>query len=58
MQVKIVEGVYGNSIAHDYRRSKLPAKIAKEASFWFLTALLVMAIGVGGFAVGISILGV
>ena len=57
MKVKVVEGVWGNRIAADYRRSKLPAKIGREAAFWFLTALLVLTIGVAGFAVGITLLG-
>jgi hypothetical protein len=63
--MKVVEGVYGNSIAADYRKSKLPARLAnigriigREFSFWFLTALMVAAIGVFGFAVGVSLLGV
>ena len=58
MKVKVVEGVWGNSIVADYRRSTLLARIGREAAFWFLTLLLVASIAVGGFAVGVSLLGV
>jgi hypothetical protein len=57
MKVKVVEGVWGNRIAADYRRSHLPAKICRELAFWFLTLLLVLSIAVFGFVVGISLLG-
>lgn len=58
MKVKVVEGVWGNSIAMDYRRSEFPAKVRREAAFWFLTLLLIATIAVAGFAIGISTLGV
>jgi hypothetical protein len=52
--MKVVEGVWGNTIAADYRRKSFPAKILREIEFWFLTALLILSIAVFGFAFGIA----
>lgn len=54
--MKSFEGIYGNEIALDYRRSKLPAKIREAAAYVLLTALLVAGIAVFGFAMGVAFL--
>lgn len=50
--MKVFEGVYGNDIARERSRSRLPAKIAYWATILFLDALTLTAFAVGSWALG------
>jgi hypothetical protein len=41
MKVKVVEGVWGNRVAADYRRGRLPMKAVEAFFLWLSVAVIV-----------------
>jgi len=54
--MKVVEGVWGNSIAADYRRRHLPTKAVEAFFLWLSVATLVAAPVVVGMLIAVVFL--